>query len=80
MFLLIPSICLAKNSCNDNDIKIKSITLKELNGFSEEMQESSINNNTINLNLKMYDVGDSSTYDITVENTSDEDYILLKIQ
>ena len=28
----------------------------------------------------MYDVGDSSTYDITVENTSDEDYILLKIQ
>ena len=78
ILLLIPTLVLAKDTCNDNDIKIKSITLKELNGFSEEIQESSINNNTINLNLKMYDVGDSSTYDITVENTSNEDYYFTK--
>ena len=76
--LLIPTFVYAKDTCNDNDIKIKSITLKELNGFSEEIQESSVNNNTINLNLKMYDVGDSSTYDITVENTSNEDYYFTK--
>ena len=76
--LLIPTFVYAKDTCNDNDIKIKSITLKELNGSSEEVQESSINNNTINLNLKMYDVGDSSTYDITVENTSDEYYYFTK--
>ena len=76
--LLIPTFVYAKDTCNDNDIKIKSITLKELNGSSEEVQESSINNNTINLNLKMYDVGDSSTYDITIENTSDEDYYFTK--
>ena len=78
LLFIIPSLVLAKDTCNDNEIKIKSITLKELSGFSEEMQESSINNNTINLNLKMYDVGDSSTYDITVENTSNEDYYFTK--
>ena len=78
LLILFPSFVLAKDTCNDNDIKIKSVTLKELNGFSEEIQESSINNNTINLNLKMYDVGDFSTYDITVENTSDEDYYFTK--
>ncbi len=78
ILLLIPTLVLAKDTCNDNDINIKSIALKELNGFSEEIQESSINNNTINLNLKMYDVGDSSTYDITVENTSDEYYYFTK--
>ncbi len=78
ILLLIPTLVLAKDTCNDNDINIKSIALKELNGFSEEIQESSINNNTINLNLKMYDVGDSSTYNITVENTSNEDYYFTK--
>ena len=78
VLLLVPSFVLAKDTCNDNDIKIKSITLKELNGFSEEVEESTINNNTIKLNLKMYDVGDSSTYDITVENISNEDYYFTK--
>ena len=76
--LLIPTFVYAKDTCNDNDIKIKSISLKELNGFSEEVEESTINNNTINLNLKMYDVGDSYTYDIIVENTSNEDYYFTK--
>ena len=76
--LLIPTFVYAKDTCNDNDIKIKSISLKELNGFSEEVEESTINNNTINLNLKMYDVGDSSTYYITMENTSSEDYYFTK--
>ena len=78
LILLVPSFVLAKDTCNDNEIKIKSITLKELSGFSEKIKESSINNNTINLNLKMYDVGDSSTYYITVENTSSEDYYFTK--
>lgn len=78
LILLLPSFVMPKDTCNDKDIKIKSISLKELNGFSEEVQESSVNNNTINLNLKMYDVGDSSTYYITVENTSSEDYYFTK--
>ena len=31
--ILIPTFVFAKDTCNDNDIKIKSISLKELNGF-----------------------------------------------
>ena len=76
--LLFPNIVLAKDICDSNNIKIKSITLKETNGFAEEKEESSISNNNINLNLKMYDVGDSSIYNITIENTSNEEYYFTK--
>ena len=48
--LLIPTFVYAKDTCTDNDIQIKSISLKQLNGFTEEIQESSINKNTINCN------------------------------
>lgn len=76
--LLIPTFVYAKDTCTDNDIQIKSISLKQLNGFTEEIQESSINKNTINLNLKMYEVGDTSTYNILIKNTSNEDYYFTK--
>ena len=76
--LLFPSIVLAKDTCNSNDIKIKSITLKETNGFSEEVEEANINNNIINLNLEMYNVGESITYKIKVKNNSNNDYYFTK--
>ena len=72
--LLFPSVVLAKDTCNDNDIIIKSITVKDTNGFSEELNESSISNNKINLDLKMYDVGDSIEYDLLIKNNSNKDY------
>ena len=74
LLLLSPIMVFAKNACNSDDIKIKSIILKDTKEFSEEVEDASINNNTINLNLKMYDVGDSSTYNITIENNSGEEY------
>ena len=75
LFLLcLPVFVVAKDTCNSDDIQIKSITLVESNGFSEEVNQSSIQDNQINLDLKMYDVGDSIDYEIVVENTSNEDY------
>ena len=74
LLLLVPTFVFAKDTCNNEDIKIKSIVLKDTNGFSEEVQEASINNNTMHLNLKMYNVGDSANYNITIGNNSDEEY------
>ena len=78
VLMLFPMMILAKDTCNSNDIKIKSIDLKESNGFSEEVEEANINNNIINLNLEMYNVGESITYKIKVKNNSNNDYYFTK--
>ena len=36
LLFIIPSIVLAKDICNDNDIKIKSIALKELKSLNNK--------------------------------------------
>ena len=78
VLILFPMMTLAKDTCNSNDIKIKSIDLKESNCFSEEVEEANINNNIINLNLEMYNVGESITYKIKVKNNSNNDYYFTK--
>ena len=75
--LLFPTIVLAKNTCNDKDIIIKSITLKDTTGYSDEI-ETAIEDNKINLNIQMNNINDSITYDILVENTSNEVYYTIR--
>ena len=72
--LLFPTLVLGKDTCNPNDIVIKNISISDTEGYAEENTPSSIDNNKIITNLKMYKVGDSIEYNIQVENTSDEDY------
>ena len=76
--LLFPSIVLAKDTCNSNDIKIEEINVEEKEGYTEEVTPISIDNNKINLNLEMYNVGESITYKIKVKNNSNNDYYFTK--
>ena len=72
--LLFPSAALAKDICNNNDIKIESITLEDTRGNLEEINSATALEKTINLDLKMNVIGDSIEYKIILKNTSDEDY------
>ena len=78
LLLLFPSIVLAKDTCNNNDIKIEEIKVEEKEGYPEELTPVSIDNNKINLNLEMYNVGESITYKIKVKNNSNNDYYFTK--
>ena len=76
--LLFPSVVLAKDTCNNDDIKIEEISIEEKEGYTEELTPVSIDNNKINLNIEMYNVGESITYKIKVKNNSNNDYYFTK--
>ncbi len=76
--LLFPSIVLAKDTCNNGDIKIEEINVEEKEGYPEELIPVSIDNKKINLNIEMYNVGESITYKIKVKNNSNNDYYFTK--
>ena len=76
--LLFPSMVFAKDTCNNDDIKIEEINVLEKEGYTEELTPVSIDNNKINLNLEMYNVGESITYKIKVKNNSNNDYYFTK--
>ena len=78
IILLCPVLVLAKDTCNCKDIIIKEITKIDSTGYIEEKQEPSINNNKINLDLELFNIEDSITYDITIKNDSEEDYYFTK--
>ena len=71
--LFIPFVVNAEN-CRTNSIKIKSISMKSKSKNTEELSKVTIENNKINLNLKMYDVGDFIEYKLVLDNISDEVY------
>ena len=71
--LFIPFVVNAEN-CKTNSIKIKSISMKSKSKNTEELSKVTIENNKINLNLKMYDVGDFIEYKLVLDNISDEVY------
>ena len=76
--LLFPSMVLAKDTCNSNDITTEEITIEEKEGYTEELTTISIDNNKINLNLEMYNVGESITYKIKIKNNSNNEYYFTK--
>ena len=79
MFLLLfPSMVLAKDTCNNDDIKIEEIKVEEKEGYTEELTPVSIDDNKINLNIEMYNVGESITYKIKIKNNSNNDYYFKK--
>ena len=63
---------------DDNNLVLKSIILEKLSEDVEELSPARIENNKINLDLKMYEVGDTAEYIVTVENTSDKDLYIEK--
>ncbi len=74
LLLLIPVSVLAKDTCDINDIEIKSVVLENSIGNIEEVSDASIANQKINLGLKMNVIGDSAEYKIVLKNNSLVDY------
>ena len=72
---MIPCIVLAEE-CNSSSITLESIELKSINGYAEELNNASIDGKKVNLDLKLYDPGDSIEYNLKVKNTSNEDFYI----
>ena len=61
-------------TCNPTSIILESIELSTTSGNAEEVREASISDKKINLDLKLYDPGDSVECNLIVKNTSNEDF------
>ena len=69
-FFIFPFISLAKG----NDIKVESIEFVKKSENAEELTNSNINDNKINIDLKLYDPGDYVEYSIKIKNVSSKEY------
>ena len=73
ILLFIPFMVLAEE-CNINDVVISSIEPIKTNGNLVEKTEATAKGQKINLDLKVYEEGDSIEYKVLLKNTSNEDY------
>lgn len=73
MIMFIPVIVQAK-TCDIDKISISSITMDNKSTTVTELDDASVNDKNINLNLGMANVGDNVKYKITVKNDSNEVY------
>ena len=74
LFIMSIPIYVNAETCDSSNIKIESIKLNTTTGNAKEVTEASINDKKINLDLKMYDPGDSIEYILKVKNTSKENF------
>ena len=76
LLFLIPTVVLAANTCNPNDLSIETVTLSKTVGNAEEVTAASVDNQKINLDVKLNDPNDYMEYKIIVKNNSTEDYYI----
>ena len=79
ILFLCPLVVLA-DECKKNDILIETIELSDTKGNIETKDEPTINNNQLNLGLKMNVIGDEVTYKVVIKNTSNNEYVFDKNQ
>ena len=75
VLLLIPFIVNAEE-CDITKISITSMEQSGIEGNTEELSNPTFEGRNVGFNLKMYEVGDSITYDMTIKNESEEDYMI----
>ena len=75
LLLLTPFGVLAEEKCSKENIKIKSIKQIGKTSGVEEISEASIEDNQINVKLKMIDLEDYIEYKLKIENTTNENII-----
>ena len=75
IMLLIPFFVLAEE-CDLDKISITSLEQVSIDGKTETVDNATYDDKTMNFNLKMIEVGDSITYNITIKNDSNEDYMI----
>ena len=73
--IFIPFIVNAEE-CDIDKITINSMKKTSIEGNTEEIEEPTFKDRNIDLNLKMYEVGDSISYDMTIKNDSNDDYMI----
>ena len=73
--MCIPFIVNAE-SCDSSSITIDSIEIENITGNVEEMAAASVSGKKINLDLKLYNPGDSIEYTLEIKNTSEDDFYL----
>ena len=73
--LIIPTVVLA-STCNPDDIVIETVTLSKKVGNATEVTAASIDNKTLDLDVKLNDPNDYMEYTITVKNNGTEDYYI----
>ncbi|MBQ3307082.1 MAG: BspA family leucine-rich repeat surface protein [Bacilli bacterium] len=76
VILIIPTFVYAEESCDNKDVFIKMIELKKTTGLTEELSDVTLEDSKINLDVKMYEVGDSIEYKVIIKNDSKEDYVV----
>ena len=79
LFLLLPISVFAWDSCNSDNVIIENISMVDSDGYVVENNSASTNGKMVSTDVKLYDVGDSITYNIKLKNNSGEDYSLDKI-
>ncbi|MBQ3307995.1 MAG: BspA family leucine-rich repeat surface protein [Bacilli bacterium] len=76
VIFMIPTFAYAEESCGNKGIFIKMIELKKTSRLTEELSDVSFEDNKINLDIKMYEVGDFVEYTFVVKNELDKDYVI----
>lgn len=62
----------------EENIYIDSIKLEEVKGETIELEEATVNDKTVNLNLRMTNIDDEIRYKIDIKNETKEDYEINK--
>jgi len=64
----------AKDTCDFSKIEVEDVSVKAKSDNTVEMSDVEFKDNKLNVNLKMFDVGDYIEYKILFKNTSSEEY------
>ena len=75
IILLVPFIVMAEE-CDLSKMTITAMELSGREGEADEVDVPTFQDRNISLNLKLYEVGDSISYNMTIKNDSEEDYML----
>lgn len=76
LFIMVIPVIVNAETCDNGNVNIKSIDLKEKTENVEELEKATFDNKKLDLNIKMNEVGDSITYKVLIENKTNEDYEL----
>ncbi len=71
--IFIPYVVSAE-TCTSSNISLESIELNSITGNAEEITAASIIDKKINLDLKLYSLGDSIEYNLKIKNTSNKNF------
>ena len=74
--IIVFPIFVSAEECDINKITIISMEQIDIVGDTEVKSDPIYQDRSIKLNLKMYQVGDSISYNLVVKNDSNQDYMI----